>query len=120
MTGIVTNENSFYMRTTLYPKTPRRLLELFETPSQWLTADWLDAQHMPTTGPFANPQQLRCVWRDGASVVTFELAQIARGAFRLDVSLEPARDAADIGSIANACAAAKQRLRQQVDQEISQ
>ncbi len=118
MTGIVTNENSFYMRTTLYPSAPRRLLELFETPSQWLTTDWLEAQHAVSgSGLQRGNQQLRCLWRDGVSVVTFDLAEMQRGCFRLDVSLDPRGRSVEIGAISNACAIAKQRLLSELEKE---
>lgn len=111
MTGIVTNEDSFYIRTTLYQPSPAPLLELFETPSRWLTADWLDAQHILVDATeIGNSQQLRCVWRDGVSVVIFDLLQMQAGAFRIDASLDPAPARRDVGAISNACSIAKQNF----------
>ena len=108
MTGIITNEASFYMRTTLQPPTPAPLLDLFETPSRWLSTDWIDAQHVPSTG--IGSDRLRCIWRDGISTVVFELRETAPGTFRLDASLDVSAPRADVGSISNACSIAKQRL----------
>ena len=113
MTGIVTTENSFYMRTTLYPPEPRRLRVLFETPSRWLTPDWQDAQHL------SGDQKLRCLWSDGTSAVTFHLAEIQPGCFRLDASFESATAPSNIGSIANACSIANQRFRQALEKEAA-
>ena len=109
MTEIITSEDSFYMRTTLHSPKPGSLLELFETPSSWLTADWIDAQHVLSTARTIN-QQLRCVWRDGVSVVTFDLHEIQAGAFRLGASLHSAPLRGEVGAISNACSIARQNF----------
>ncbi len=112
MTGIITNEVSFYSRTTLYPAKASALFELFDTPSRWLGADWTEAHHVASPGfqPHRQHEALRCVWRDGVTTVQFELSAQPRGTYRLDVSLDPPTVQRDVGAIANACSVAQQRL----------
>ncbi|MEO8026256.1 MAG: hypothetical protein ABI823_07270 [Bryobacteraceae bacterium] len=115
MTGIVASEDSFYMRGSLYPAKPAVLLDLFETPSRWLGKGWLDAQHVVEYG--ASGQQLRCVWEDGVSVVTFDLHRLPSGGFHLSASLDSQPGGAHAEIVSRETAMAQQRLAAAIDGE---